>query len=136
MDSKEIIPKLEKEFSFLKKEKILGILLFGSKINQKNPNRDTDICIVAPEQESRQILKKVFQKINVQKKKYDVYCFEELPLYLRFEIIHNHKIIWTEDKGNLYEYFYYFRKLEQDQQYRMKVSSREIAEMLTAKHTT
>ncbi len=132
MAEEKIISKLRKEFSFLKKENVLGVLLFGSRAKGEKGARDVDICLVAPKEDSKRLLKRVYQKIDVRGKKYDVYCFEELPLYLKWEIIDGHKVIWSKDKGGLYEYFYYFRKLYDDQKYRMAITKEEILKTLHA----
>ena len=107
MVSDKIIKKLEEDFSFLKKKDVLGILLFGSLATDEEYVGDIDICIVAPDMECKKILKDVFGKIDVRGKNLDVYCFEELPLHLKWEVIHNHKIIWARDEGELGEYFYF-----------------------------
>ena len=127
----ELINKLKKEFSFLNKENILGILLYGSKANGlDNERSDTDICIVAPDIKSKDILKIITQSLDIYGKKYDVYTFEELPMYLKIEIINNHKLIFSSDKFKLYEYFYFFRKLWQDQEHRQKITKKQLLNTL------
>ena len=120
---------LESEFSFLKKS-VLAVLVFGSAAKGEKSPRDTDICIVAPKAESKKIMAMVYQHVDVSAKKYDVYCFEELPLYLKWEVINDHQVVWSKDQGGLYEYFYFFRKLYEDQKHRMDLSKEEIMKML------
>ena len=127
---KGITGKLREEFGFLRNENILAVLLFGSLAKEEIGPRDIDICVIAPNTNAKQIMKKIWQKVDVAAKKYDVYCFEELPLYIRWEIIDNHKIIWAKNEGELYEYFYYFRKLYEDQKHRMQISKEDILKML------
>lgn len=124
---KALIEKLRKEFSFLKKD-AMAVLLFGSSAKE-GTGRDKDICVVAPKTKSEEVLKKVFGNIDVTGKKYDVYAFEELPLYMKWQVINNHKVVWALDEGDLYEYFYYFRKLEAEQKHRMEISKEEILAM-------
>ncbi|MEK6981816.1 MAG: DNA polymerase subunit beta [Candidatus Micrarchaeota archaeon] len=122
------LEKLNSDFSFLQNDFILGILLFGSSTSSEG--RDTDICIVAPKSGSKIIMKKVYQNLDVTAKNYDVHCFEELPLFMKWQVIHNHKIIFAKDEGELYEYFYYYRKLEVDQLPRMQITKQEILGMI------
>ena len=65
--------------------------------------------------------------VDVHSKRYDVYTFEELPLYMKMEVISNHEIIFARDVPELYEYFYFFRKLWKEQEIRQNVS---VAEMV------
>jgi predicted nucleotidyltransferase len=133
MAAKDVISRLEAEFDFLKgTHGVLAVLLFGSEARDKKTGRDSDICIVAPAGQCSAVMAEVYRRMDTGRKKYDVYCFEELPLYMRWEIIGNHKIIWARDKGELYEYFYYFRKLYDDQKHRMKVAKKEIFSIMDA----
>ncbi len=133
MAEKEVIIRLKKEFSFLKKWRILAILLFGSHAKKEIGPRDIDICIVAPQMRSKEVLRGIYKKIDVHGKHYDIYCFEELPLYLKWEIITHHKVIYAKNEGDLYEYLYYFRKLEQEQRHRQEINKEEIFGLLHAK---
>ncbi|MBD3197802.1 MAG: hypothetical protein GF317_22310 [Candidatus Lokiarchaeota archaeon] len=68
-------------FPIISNKNILGILLFGSYAKDQKTNRsDIDICIVAPEEQSADLLSSIFQEINTSMKKYDVRLFQELPL--------------------------------------------------------
>jgi hypothetical protein len=132
MASKSLIGRLRNEFSFLKEENVLGVLLFGSRAKGEKGARDTDICIVVPGKNCKEVMGEVYKHMDVGAKKYDVYCFEELPLYLRWEIIDNHRIIWSRNEGDLYEYFYYFRKLQAEQKHRMELTKKDVLGMLRA----
>ena len=113
-----------KDFSFLK-DRVLAVLIFGSSV--KEEGRDIDVCIVA-KSDPKKILKDVFS--NVDPSKYDVWVFEELPLYMKMEVIENHEIVYCKDELELYEYFYFFRKLWKDQKRRNVVSKEELKAML------
>lgn len=128
MAGKNLMETLRSEFSFLKEENVLAVLLFGS-LAKGELARDTDICIVAPGVGSNKIMGEVYQNVNVASKKYDVYCFEELPLYMKWEVIHNHKVIWAKDEPELGMYFYYYRKLYDDQKHRFELSREEVMEL-------
>ncbi|HEY0090197.1 MAG TPA: nucleotidyltransferase domain-containing protein [Candidatus Lokiarchaeia archaeon] len=104
-----------------KNKKILGILLYGSHAQGNSTNRsDIDICVVAPKEELNQLLSFILKNINVNKKKYDTRMFAELPLYVQIQVIENGILVYSHNKFDLYEYFYFYRKLWEDQKCRQK----------------
>ncbi len=114
-----------KDFQFLKDE-VLAVLIFGSSVDGEG--RDVDVCIVAPEGFD---IKEVFKNVDVVGKRYDVWVFEELPLYMKIEVIEKHEIIFAKDELELYEYFYQFRRLWKDQERRNTLSREEIEKILS-----
>lgn len=128
MAGKTEIKDIQKDFQFLKDdERILAVLLFGSRASEDSHQRsDTDVCIVAPEQEPKDILMKIFRNLDVHKKEYDVHIFEELPLYIKISIIRNHRTVFSRDKYELSEYFYFYRKLWKDQERRNTMTRKEV----------
>lgn len=124
---------VEKDFSFLfNKKEVLAILLYGSVAKgEETPRSDVDICIIAPAcKDKAYLLREVFKNIDVFSKKYDVRIFEELPLYLQIQVIQQHEVIYAKDVYELYEYFYYFRKLWQEQASRQHLTKEELMMML------
>lgn len=120
------LKKLKEEFSFLR-ERVLGVLLFGSNVDNNATSRsDIDICIVAPKQKPNKVLSTIYRNIDAYAKRYDVYTFEELPLYMKAEVLRNHKVIVAKDLPELYEYFYFYRKLWDEQKHRQEISKEEI----------
>ncbi len=108
---------VRKDFIFLR-EKVIAVLIFGSAARMDMTQRsDIDICVVAPKQNTKSLLKEIFRHVDVRGKNYDVRIFEELPLYLKMEVIDNHRIIFG-NKDSMYEYFYSVRKLWKDQKRR------------------
>ena len=98
----------------------MGILVYGSAAKgEENKRSDIDICIVAPDEDSYKIFKETLH-LN-----YDIKIFELMPLYLKIKVIENHKVLYTKDICELYEYFYFFRKLWEDQKHRQKISKEE-----------
>ena len=99
---------LKKDFEMFKDD-ALGILLFGSSARMEDVERsDIDICIVRPANDG--LLTEMNRMLGG---KYDIKVFENLPLYIRIEIIHDHKIIYG-DEVELSAYFYRFRRLWAD----------------------
>ena len=128
MVKKELLDQIYNDFShIIKKKDILGILLYGSYSKSKNINRsDIDICIVAPNEDLHQLLSFVLQNINVSAKKYDIRIFKELPLYIKIHIIEDGLLIYSSNKLDLYEFFFIYRKLWNDQKYRQKISKKDL----------
>ncbi|MBU3966877.1 MAG: nucleotidyltransferase domain-containing protein, partial [Euryarchaeota archaeon] len=95
----------------------MAVLLYGSVVKgEETPRSDIDICLVAPTcKDQAGLLREVHRNLDVFSKKYDVRIFEELPLYIQIQIIENHEIIYTKDVYEMFEYFYHFRKLWEDQ---------------------
>ncbi|MDP2766598.1 MAG: nucleotidyltransferase domain-containing protein, partial [Candidatus Methanoperedens sp.] len=120
------------DFSFLfGKKEVLAVLLYGSVVKGEETSRsDIDVCIVAPGSKKNELLKEIYRKLDVISKKYDVRIFEELPLHIQIQIIQNHEIIYSKDIYEMYEYFYNFRKLWEDQASRQIVTKEELAMML------
>ena len=124
---------LKKDFSFLlDKKEVLSVLLYGSHAeHNETPRSDIDVCIVAPDcDDMKGLIGEVYRNLDVYSKKYDVRLFEELPLYIQIQVIHKHEIIHARDIYDLYEYFYRFRKLWDDQAARQQVTREEMAGML------
>ncbi len=122
------IDALAAKFRFLRDE-VLAVLVFGSHARgEETPHSDVDICIVAPDKNPAKILAKVFQHVDT--KGLDVYCFQELPLHLKMDVILHNLPLFVRDEPSLYEYFYTFRKIWADQEHRQRVTKEEILSML------
>jgi predicted nucleotidyltransferase len=128
MDKEEIKRRVKKDFEPLLDD-VLGILLYGSLAAGVDSERsDIDISIVAPAIDdksgfSRRILS------SVRDARYDVRVFELMPLYLKAEVVEKGEIIYTKNIFKLYEYFYYFRKIWDDQKRRQKLSKNEVLQL-------
>jgi len=132
MVENELLNQILDDFSdVIENKKVLGILLFGSyAIDQETNRSDIDICVVAPNEKMSDLLSYVWQKINVALKKYDVRMFSELPLYIKIHVIKNGILIYSPNKFDLYEYFYFYRKLWADQKHRQEISKEELLSFL------
>lgn len=128
MVAKERIKEIYDNFlNILEKRKITGILLYGSLAkDQETIKSDVDICIVAPDEETFELLSFLVGNINVVKNKYDIRIFTELPLYIKIDVIENGILIYSPNKFELYEYFYFYRKLWADQKHRQHMSKEEL----------
>nr|QNO44128.1 hypothetical protein LEGNIDBC_00003 [Methanosarcinales archaeon ANME-2c ERB4]QNO44839.1 hypothetical protein MJDIHJCA_00003 [Methanosarcinales archaeon ANME-2c ERB4] len=128
MDKEEVKRRVKKDFEPLLDD-VLGILLYGSLAAGDDSERsDIDISIVAPTIDdkigfSRRILS------NVRDARYDVRVFELMPLYLKAEVMEKGEVVYTKNIFKLYEYFYYFRKIWDDQKRRQKLSKNEVLQL-------
>jgi len=125
---RKLLNKIIDDFSkIIQKKDIKGILLFGSYVTNNQTNRsDVDICVVAPNEKIVELLSFILQNINVNLRKYDIRIFEELPLYIKIQIIEKGILVYSSNKFDLYEYFYFFRKLWADQKHRQEISKEEL----------
>ena len=132
MVKKKLLNQIKKDFSnIIEKKKIIGILLYGSYIDNKTTNRsDIDICVVAPDEDMHNLLSYVLQNINVNLKQYDIRFFSELPLYIKINVVEDGILVYSPNKLDLYEYFYTFRKLWADQKHRQIMTKDELISLL------
>ncbi|MDD3492137.1 MAG: nucleotidyltransferase domain-containing protein [Candidatus Thermoplasmatota archaeon] len=118
------VARVKQELGFLR-DRVLAVLLFGSQANQKaHPRSDVDLCIVNPDTPT--VLNEVFRRVDVAGKDYDVYLFEELPLYMQVEVIRNHVVVFSRNIYSLYEYFYPYLKRWKDQEHRNTVTREDV----------
>ena len=127
----KLLNQIADDFSeIIKNKKILGILLYGSYVEERNTNRsDIDICVVAPNEDIYELISHLLQNINVNEKKYDIRVFNELPLYIKIQVIQKGLLIYSSNKFDLYEYFYIYRKLWDDQKHRQAISKEELLQI-------
>lgn len=132
MVKKKLLEQIRIDFSIIIQEKeILGILLYGSYLMDKETSRsDIDICIVAPNEDIHQLISFILQNVNVTSKKYDVRVFQELPLYIKIQVIENGELLYSANELDLYEHFYLYRKLWNDQKHRQEITKEELISFL------
>jgi len=78
--------------------------------------------VVAPEEDIFDLLSFITKKINVVKKKYDIRIFSELPIFIKIQIIEDGILVYSPSKYDLYEFFYFYRKIWADQKHRHLMS--------------
>ncbi|MGD2251231.1 MAG: nucleotidyltransferase domain-containing protein [Candidatus Methanofastidiosia archaeon] len=113
------IERIKRDFKFLSDD-VLAIVIYGSRAKKEETERsDIDICIVAPNTDKSEIFKETLHL------DYDIKLFESMPLFLKMKVIQNHKIVYTQNILDFYEYLYFFRKLWKDQEHRQKMTKEE-----------
>ena len=131
MDREEVLAKAKRDFQFLQ-ERVLGTLVFGSWARGEASDRsDIDLCIVAPRASDPGALWREALS-QIQDSRYEVRIFELLPLYIKMAVIEEGVVVYSRDVLELYEYFYPFRRVWEDQKRRQTVSREEMLEMLGA----
>jgi hypothetical protein len=111
----DIIKDIAKDFAKFK-NRVMALLVYGSyATKEETPRSDIDICIVAGNKEKAKQLYRETLAIQGKKPEYDIHIFELLPLYLKYEVIKSSKVVLAKNLPELYYYFYFFRKLWQDQ---------------------
>jgi uncharacterized protein len=131
MDREEVLAKAKRDFQFLQK-RALGTLVFGSWARgEASDGSDIDLCIVAPRASDPGALWREALS-QIQDLRYEVRIFELLPLYMKMAVIEEGVVVCSRDVLELYEYFYPFRRLWEDQKRRQTVSREEMREILGA----
>jgi predicted nucleotidyltransferase len=120
-----MLSEIKKDFEYIKDE-VEGVLLFGSAAKGELSKRsDIDIALVRPR--NKRVLLRVFERVGG---KYDAKIFDDLPLYIKMDIIKNHIIIFG-DEVELSYYFYRFREEWKDMEYRIKSNQfKSVLEMI------
>ena len=111
-----LLTNLKKDLEEIKDE-AFAILIYGSySTGDANVRSDIDACIVLKnnDEEIKNLYRKIL-RISGKNEKYDIRIFEQMPLFMKIQVIKDGKIIYAKDKARLEEYFYFFRKLWQDQ---------------------
>jgi predicted nucleotidyltransferase len=128
MDAEEIKRRIKTDLSFLEDE-VAGILLYGSvAAGEAHEKSDIDICLVAPETKDR-INLWTRALAGIRDARYDLRIFEQMPLFLKMEVIEKGVVIFSRDVCELYEYFYPFRRIWEDQKHRQMLSQEEALAM-------
>ena len=130
MDQEEIITRIKKDFKSILPD-VYGVLLYGSwATREENERSDIDICLVAPESKNLIFLQRKALAL-IQDDRYDVRIFELLPLYLKVEVMEKGVVVYSRNLCELYEYFYFFRKLWAEQKDRQTLSREEALVMFS-----
>ena len=132
MDAEDVRGKVREDLRFLFDNKsVLGVLLYGSVVTgESNERSDIDVCVVAPSASDRVELSR-WILANVRDERYDVRVFELMPLYLKMDVVTHGEVVHARDIHELYEYFYTFRKLWDDQKRRQMLTNEEALELFT-----
>lgn len=128
MVEKTLLEQIYRDFvPLVEKKGVLGILLFGSYASDQQTNRsDIDICVVAPRTDNHELFSHILSNIDIRSKKYDVRMYSELPIHIQIRVIEKGILIYSPNKLDLYEYFYFYRKIWEDQKKRQELTKEEL----------
>lgn len=104
---------------------VRGILVYGSFIKgYADRNSDIDICVIQKEGiESKDLYERILY-VSADER-YDIVAFNEIPWYLRGEILENHEVIYAEDEDDLDFWLYKQLKIWNGMKRRQGVVSAE-----------
>ncbi|MHA1777585.1 MAG: nucleotidyltransferase domain-containing protein [Promethearchaeota archaeon] len=119
MVDKKLMKDLRENFDFtLQIPEILGVMLYGSQVRGDITNRsDVDICIVTQKKPTGTLLLEILERQPHPKEIYSIFFFHELPLYIKKDIFNEGIVIVSRDVPALYEFFFYYRKIWEDEAY-------------------
>jgi len=104
---------------------VRGILVYGSFIKgYADRNSDIDICVIQKEGiESKDLYERILY-VSADER-YDIVVFNEIPWYLRGEILENHEVIYAEDTDELDFWLYKQLKIWNGMKRRQRLVSAE-----------
>ena len=91
----------------IKKDKeVIAVLIFGSYARSED-YKDIDICLVLNKKyHNLDMSKKRLKYASLLPSKFDVHIFQQVPLYIRKEILKDCKVVLCKDEDLLYEIAY------------------------------
>jgi predicted nucleotidyltransferase len=114
---------------------VLGAYLFGSHATGHATSRsDVDVCLVAgPKREPVEVLRAAWRKTRLREDGYDVQVFEQMPLYLKAQVLEQGDLILSRDEPTLSEHLRRWRKIWNDQAHRNRTTEEDVERILQAR---
>ncbi|HIE41095.1 MAG TPA: nucleotidyltransferase domain-containing protein, partial [Candidatus Aenigmarchaeota archaeon] len=117
MLSKRFYEKIKKDLNFLRE---YNVVLYGSILTPYFSERsDIDVCVITMNRDRDYNRRLWLSLLAKNKGSYDIRIFEFMPLFLKMEIIKNHKVLFG-NKLEISEYFYFYRKIWKDMETRVE----------------
>lgn len=111
----------------------LGVLLFGSAATGRHHARsDVDVCLVAGPGRTPDDVLGVAWRMAHLREEYDIKVFEELPLYLKGEVLDNGLLLHARDTRALWNYLYPYVRLWADER-RARLTHDDVERILEAR---
>ncbi|MGB2728541.1 MAG: nucleotidyltransferase domain-containing protein [Halobacteriota archaeon] len=107
---------------------VRGILIYGSFIKgYADRNSDIDICVIQKEGIESKDCFALYERILFVSadERYDIVVFNEIPWYLRGEILENHEVIYAADADDLDFWLYKQLKIWNGMKRRQRLVSAE-----------
>ncbi len=100
---------------------VRGILLYGSQVHgYADTTSDTDLCLILHDNADRTA---VYTAILNAEPQYDIVVYDEIPWYLRGQILEHHRVVYAEDPDDLDFWLYKQRRVWQDMKRRQQSAS-------------
>jgi len=115
---KEFKKSLDEIKNDLDELKNFDVVVYGSYVKEKSI-RDIDIAVITKTKNKDENLKIWENFIGRFPQIYDIKIFELMPLTIKISIINNYEVIFGNPL-DISEYFYFYRKLWNDQKYRIE----------------
>lgn len=94
---------LKKLINYVKKDKeILAVIIFGSFV-RKEKYSDIDICLVLKNKLPPLLMSKKKLKYLVEFPEFDIQIFQQLPIYIRINVLKEGKVIFCKNEDLLYD---------------------------------
>lgn len=129
----DVVSEVRRDFAPLESS-VAGVFLWGSHAEGTATQRsDVDVCIVGgPGKEVRAVLRLAWTRARLGGRPYDIKVFEELPLFLKAEVLERGVLVLSRDAPGLSEYLRHWRKIWADQAHRHRPSWQDIDRMFAA----
>lgn len=116
-------------------DEVMGVILFGSHAEgTATPRSDIDVCIVGgPGKAPLQTLRLAWRKATLGGRPYDLKAFEELPLYLKAQVMERGIVLLTKDEPKLSEYLRPWKRIWADQAHRNRPTAEDLARIAAAR---
>lgn len=110
----------------------LAVYLFGSHAHGRaHQASDVDVCLIAGGPEAVEALSR--QALARTTSRMDVKVFEEMPLWLKGEILDEGRLLWARDAAALHDYLWRFRRIWEDERRRAVPSEEDVDRILRAR---
>jgi hypothetical protein len=114
---------------------VWGVYVFGSyALGRATPRSDIDVCLVGgPGSRPRDVLRLAWTRARLGATPYDLKVFEELPLYLKAEVLEHGVLVLARDEPALSEYLRPWRRIWADQAHRNRPNADDMARIAEAR---
>ncbi len=94
------------------------VVVYGGYVKDRSI-RDVDVAVITKSKDQSENMHLWYDLIGKFPQVYDIKIFELLPLTIKISIINNYKVIFG-NSPDVSEYFYFYRKLWNDQKHRIE----------------
>ena len=82
---------------------VLAVILFGSTVRgEQTPTSDVDVCLVLYPQPYEPLTLSRKKLVYLKESDLDIHIFQQLPLYLRRNVLKEGEVVFTRDTDLLY----------------------------------